>query len=141
MNIESALNEYRIEENFFAPEYDAANAALNKFRSQHIHLTSEETDYLKNILEQGENWPDKYFVADLLYLYDPIPDKLLAPMLRSAIQFDDPSFNRIFLKPCIKSYGLKKIEQLLDEKEREGDASEKEGVARLRYWLRSEDRQ
>lgn len=136
MNIQIAHSRYRNEENYFAPEYEGENDVLNEFYSLHPNLSSEEINYLKDTLQNADDWPDKYFVADLMYLYNPIPNELLQPILCCAILHEDPSFNRIFLKPCIKSFGLKRIKNLLDEKENNGDMSEKEGIARLRYWLR-----
>ena len=136
MDIQSALREYIKEENFFAPDYDRENEALQKFQSTHTFLSHAETEYLKNILEDSDDIYEKIFVADLMYLYNPIPDNLLPAMLRNGIKFEDPSFNRIFLRPCIKSFGYGKIEKMLDEIEHNGSTLEKVGVARLRYWLR-----
>jgi len=136
MDIQTAHSAYRNEENYFAPEYDGENNALNKFYSLHSTLTTESINYLRDILQSADNWLDKYFVADLMYLYDPIPEQLLGSMIECAIQNEAPSFNRIFLKPCLKSYGLERIKHLFNERERNGNTLEKKGIERLRYWLR-----
>jgi hypothetical protein len=55
-------------------------------------------------------------------------------MLRAAVEERDPSFNRVFVEPCVLQYGRKAtVEHLLRFLE-EGTASEKAGAANALYW-------
>jgi hypothetical protein len=66
--------------------------------------------FLKNLLvNPSTSWPEKYFVADLLYLYKNFSEELFDPLLDTAIDYKDPSFNRIFLGPCLWSFGRKVV--------------------------------
>jgi hypothetical protein len=90
---------------------------------------------LKAISESKSTIDDKYFVADLLYLYPSFSRELLDPLIECAIAHKDPSFNRIFLRPCINSFGLENVTNLLIEKGNK-DSSKMDGINRLKYWLR-----
>src|SRR3954466_13869737 len=105
MNIATAIEQYKIEANFFAPDYEQENQTLNKFKNEHPTLSIDEADSLKEMLLSGD-WSEKIFVADLLYLYQDFDIKLLDPMLENAITFIDPGLNRIFLRPCIRRFGV-----------------------------------
>src|SRR5512145_3189867 len=102
MNIAEAKSRYLDAGKCFDPDYERDNEALASFREANPTLSEEQTRYLTEILTApGDDWRPKFFVADLLYYYQSAHESLLAPMLRAAIEFEDPSFNRVFLRPCL----------------------------------------
>ncbi len=135
MGISIYLKQYKELKNYFAPDYEQENEVLMQFNKENPTLSDEQILELKNILQNNSSIYDKYFVADLLYLYMPFHKELLDPMIECAIAYKDPSFNRIFLRPCINSFGLEIVSDLLKEKG-EIDNSKLEGIERLKYWLR-----
>ena len=78
----------------------------------------------------------RFFVADLLYLYESFDIKLLTPLLNSAIHHNDPSFNRIFLFPCVHAFGIEIVIKELVTRFQNTDLIERIGIAKLVYWLR-----
>jgi len=106
MTISEALTQYLEHGNYFDPEYGRENEVLNSFKKDNPVLSVPHAQELIAILEEpDDDWKRKYFVADLLYLYKSLPSQLLSPMLTTAVNYEDPSFNRIFLKPCLNAFG------------------------------------
>ena len=134
MEVSEYLKQYKDLNIYFAPDYEQENEVLAKFKNDNPHLSRNQISELKEILLSESDIQDKYFVADLLYLYPYFDQELFDPLIDCAIAHKDPSFNRIFLRPCIISFGVEAVEKLLDEKGN-NDNSLLEGINRLRYWL------
>lgn len=132
------LQQYKELGQFFDPEYERHNEVLSLFVSEYPQIDDETILSLEAILQGPGDWADKFFVADLLYLYKPIPQQLLDAMLNCAISLPDPSFNRIFLIPCTNSFGMPIVAGFLAEKFNKGDQLIKIGIAKLLYWIRPE---
>jgi len=139
MDIQTALNNYKSLGDFFAPDYLRDNAVLNSFKRDNPTLSEEHTTQLCEILRRNNDIIDKYFVADLLYLYVRFDEELLEPLLITAINLNDPSFNRIFLRPCIKAFGSKAVADYLAERFRESEVEERIGISCLVYWLHPQE--
>lgn len=135
MEVSNYLKEYKDLNIYFAPDYEWENEVLDKFKTENPTLSSKQVEELKTILLNSTSIQDKYFVADILYLYPSFSKELFDPLIECAIAYEDPSFNRIFLRPCINSFGINTVTDCLKEKG-EKDASKLEGIERLKYWLR-----
>ena len=105
-NVTQTKDEYLMQGIYFAPEYEQENLILTNFRKENENLNSEQTSELINILNNSQNWNEKFFVADLLYLYENLSSEFIEPLLKNAIKYEDPSFNRIFLYPAIRNFGF-----------------------------------
>jgi hypothetical protein len=136
--IRETIKKYKELGEYFDPEYERDNEVLNDFKSNNQTLTKGQVDELKSILDEDDRLA-KIFVADLLYLYSDFDESLLDPMVTTAIRYRDPSFNRIFIHPCIRRFGYQKVLASIKTKFIEGDILDKIGVGRLLYWLRPED--
>jgi len=137
MNLEETKSLYLAVGQFHDLEYGRTNRLLEAFRKRNPLLTPEQTHELVEILNVADGyWQPKFFVADLLYYYQSADDSLLSPMLRASIEFRDPSFNRIFLHPCVTIFGINAVLDYLTEAFRTGDAVVRIGVSQLGYWLR-----
>lgn len=139
MNIVDAIRKYKQSGNYFAPDYEQDNEVLNQFRNDSPQLSHSENEELIGILKDSNDWHEKFFVADLLYLYDKFDMKLLDPLLENAISCSDPSFNRIFLRPCLRVFGTELVSNLLAEKFISGDITRKVRISTLVYWIERED--
>jgi len=139
MNIQSTLDNYKSLGEYFAPDYEQENEVLNNFKASHPSLSKDQTTQLVDILTSNGQIENKYFVADLLYLYDNFDIELLDPMLLTAINYGDPSFNRIFLRPCLKVFGTKQIADILADKFKKGDILQRIGISKLVYWLEPQE--
>ncbi|MCZ7526574.1 MAG: hypothetical protein M5U14_09485 [Acidimicrobiia bacterium] len=49
-----------------------------------------------------------WFVVDL-FKFQQVPKRLAAAMLRAAVLIQDPSMNRYYLKPLVRSFGIQRV--------------------------------
>jgi hypothetical protein len=139
MDITIAIREYKKEGNFFAPDYEQENEILNKFKDDHPTISKFEIETFNKILTTSNDWEEKFFVADLLYLYPTFDIILLDPLIENAISYSDPSFNRIFLRPCITVFGVQLVSDILADKFSSSDIVTKINISSLVYWLERND--
>ena len=139
MKLTTLIKEYIKAGDFFAPDYERDNKVLNRFKQDSPELSSPETKELIRILKKSKDWPSKFFVADLLYLYDSFDIELLDPLLENAILYPDAGFNRIFLRPGLKIFGTELISERLAQKFVEADIIRKIRISSLVYWIEKED--
>ncbi|HEX8278910.1 MAG TPA: hypothetical protein VF540_09455 [Segetibacter sp.] len=136
MTIQTTVDRYKSLGNYFAPDYKQDNEVLEEFKRNNPLLSKRQVNELVDLLKTSNDITDKYFVADLLYLYDKFDRELLEPLLETAISHKDPSFNRIFLRPCLTAFGIKAVAAALTDKFNQGTIDERIGISNLIYWLR-----
>ncbi len=139
MNLAKAIRDYKESGNYFAPDYERDNEVLSQFKTDSSQLSLSDTEALIAILKNSGDWDDKFFVADLLYLYDSFDIRLLDPLLENAISFSDPGFNRIFLNPCLSVFGTEMVSNILAEKFIVSEPIRKIRISSLVYWIERED--
>ena len=139
MDIKKTLGKYKTLGHYFDPEYERENEVLNEFKQNNPTLTEEYTNELISLIKNSTDINDKYFVADLLYLYDNLSSELIELLINTAINHEDPSFNRIFIQPCINNIGFTLVAENLIWKYQNGSTLDTEGVKRLMYWIRPEE--
>lgn len=92
--------------------------------------TEDDWRWLSEALSDPER---KWFVADV-FNFQPVPKRIFTSMLRAGVLERNPSFNRAFIEPCVRSLGGRRVlEQLLRYLEFGSDA-EKAGAASALYW-------
>ena len=134
MEVYNYLEKYKQLGNYFAPDYEQENEVLSMFKKDSPTLSEKQVLEFKKIIQSNRPIQDKYFVADVLYLYTPFCEDLLDPLVDCAIANEDPSFNRIFIRPCIISFGIDIVNNLVNQKGKQ-DSSKLGGINRLKYWL------
>lgn len=77
----------------------------------------------------------KLFVA-LVFKDQPVPKKLFTPFLFAAVLHKDPSGNRLFIEPCVRTWGAQAVKERLLQYLRTGTNEEKAGAASAFYWVR-----
>ncbi len=75
----------------------------------------------------------KWFVADI-FRFHPVPKRLLVGMLRTAAYERNPSCNRYFIEPCLRSFGARRVNEKLLRYLEVGTNEEKAGAASAFYW-------
>jgi len=106
---------------------------LRQFRMQFKDFSDFDITTLKAFLNDNDK---KWFVAHLLDNLDTFPVDLLQPMLLTAVNEQDPSFNNDFVKPCRRVFDYVDIQNILLETFRNGDKYKKIGVLKVLYWAR-----
>src|SRR5262249_20887850 len=70
---------------------------------------SQNTPEARRWLAESLNAPArKGFVAGV-FQFQPVPRRLLGPMLHAAVLERNPSFNRVFFEPCLRSLGGRRV--------------------------------
>ncbi len=67
--------------------------------------SAEDWEWLRTSLGDAER---KWFVASV-FTFQPVPKRLVEPMLRAAVLERDPSFTRYFIDPYVRTYGTKRV--------------------------------
>jgi hypothetical protein len=90
----------------------------------------EDWDILTAALNDNDR---KWFVAEI-FSATPVPTELFTAFVRAAIDEKDPSFNQVFVEPCIVTFGHRPVNEALLEFVEHGTQFEiARGVAAL-YW-------
>lgn len=135
MTIDETKNKYLEQGIFFAPEYEQENIILENFKIKNPKLNTLQTLELIDILINSNEINEKLFVADLLYFYKNIDDKFLLPLVDNAINYEDPSFCRVFIYPAFINFGKEKILKILDDRLKLDNFKIKKNIEKLYYWL------
>lgn len=90
----------------------------------------EDITWFKNALAREES---KFFAAWILGALGQIPGELYEPMLRAAVNERDPSRNNAFVRPCVQSFGGKRVNETLLEWFENGSDREKAGAVQALY--------
>jgi hypothetical protein len=75
----------------------------------------------------------KWFVASV-FQNQQIPKRLFVPMLRAGVLERNPSFNRWFIDPCVRSCGAVRVCTVLLSYLKNGSNEEKAGAVSALYW-------
>ena len=75
-----------------------------------------------------------HFIRVIVRHDNRMPDAFLAPLVRAAIYERDPSFNRHFVEPCLRCFGLRRTNDELLRYATAGSDFEKAGAANAFYW-------
>jgi hypothetical protein len=76
----------------------------------------------------------KWFAAFVLDCAGTLSRRYLEPMLRAAVYERNPSNNRTFIEPCLRSYGTRAVVERLLEYVAAGTDFEKAGAVNALYW-------
>ncbi len=88
-------------------------------------------DWFERSLHDEER---KWFTA-AVFKAQPVPKELADRMLRAGVLEKNPSFNRSFVEPCVKSFGATRVLCALLEYLQSGTDAEKAGAASALYWV------
>ncbi|WP_152050250.1 hypothetical protein [Tautonia marina] len=85
-------------------------------------------------LGEGLADPDRKVFVALVFKFQPVPKRLFDPMLRAAVLERNPSLNRVFIEPCVRSLGARRVILTLLGYLESGSNAEKAGAASAMYW-------
>jgi len=77
----------------------------------------------------------KWFVAKVLTLSSPMPRTLLEPMLIAGLMERNPSNNRQFIEPCVRTFGNTAIAIRLRELATTLEETEHDALSQALYWV------
>lgn len=77
----------------------------------------------------------KWFVVKLLEKINPVPKALFDDLVFAALSEHDPSFNKWFIAPCVKSFGVEQVKSKIMTFATHPQVVENEGVNKVMYWV------
>lgn len=81
--------------------------------------------------------PKKWFVAKVMENTNPVPRSLLDPLLKAALKEPNLSANRLFIEPCIRTFGAQTVRARICELASDPKVNYGEGLANAMYWVNS----
>lgn len=133
MTLQSIFNEHPNDKYLKAIHQGIFHKPFLAKRRVQPFVSADEIEFIKELLSK-EN--EKWFVADYLRYMESMPDALLMPVLLTGLKEKDPSYDRYFVRPCVRMYGcieiLDRIELLYDN-----DKTLGLGTLSLLYYVRS----
>lgn len=79
--------------------------------------------------------PKKWFVAKLLERVNPVPSILFDPLLTAALEELNPSANRVFITPCVRTFGQQAVKARLNELVTQSERHSADSITRAMYWV------
>jgi hypothetical protein len=113
-------------------EHETLEAARKRVQAN----TKEDWHWLSDALADPQQ---KLFVA-LVFKRQPVPKRLLKAFLHAGVMERNPSINRFFIEPCIRSWGGREVSQRLLNYLQTGSNVEKSGAASAFYWVKGNPR-
>lgn len=102
-------------------------------------VTSNSSDDWQWLAEALGDTKRKVFVA-LVFKHQPVPKRLLPAFLHAALLEPNPSRNRMFIEPCVRSWGGGEVNRRLLRYLQEGTNEVKAGAASAFYWAQGNPR-
>jgi hypothetical protein len=90
----------------------------------------EDIAWFRNALQHEQR---KFFVAFVHREPRKVPEALYETMIRAAVYERDPSKNRAFVDPCVRTFGLRRVSETLLEQFENGSDQEKAGAVQAMY--------
>lgn len=100
--------------------------------ARHILETPSDADW-RWLIDSLKDERHKWFVAAIFNGY-PVPKRLFVPFLNAAILEENPSFNRQFVEPCVKSFGHRAVNEFFLNFVEGDDDFEIAGAVAALYW-------
>ena len=93
--------------------------------------SQEDVAWFLNALDDDRR---KYFVAYVLRELRKVPEVLYEPMMRAAVGERDPSKDRVFVEPCMATFGLRRVNETLLAWFENMPDQKKAGAVQAMYW-------
>ena len=97
-----------------------------------LNLSSpDEIAWLRSALKSSDL---RNFVAAIFQRHS-VPRILLNDMIEAAVRVDEASMCRYFIEPCLASYDVAEVQQVLLPYIHSADSNERRGADKCKYWL------
>jgi len=114
------------------PELSAIDDLLGKAASNFPKNRAPDLAWFVAALNEA---PKKWFVAKMLERVNPVPSILLDPLLAAAMEESNPSANRVFIAPCVRTFGKEAVKVRLNELATQSESHDAESLALAMYWV------
>ena len=76
----------------------------------------------------------KWFVVGLLQAAPSLAEPLFGPVMDAGVAELNPSLNRYFIEPCVRAFGVRRVNEYLLDLLEAGTDSQKAGAVNALYW-------
>lgn len=114
----------------------ATTGSLRSFRG-HVasSLPRDSAHALSWFISALQRSPQKWFVAAVMAEANPVPRTLLDPMVKAALLEPNPSSNRYFIDPCLRTFGPEQVISRINALSTTPGVAEHDGVRQVMYWV------
>jgi len=119
-----------------AGDYEQADKYITVAR---LHISSAGNAGWNWLADSLRNEERKWFVAEIFEAH-PVPRKLYERMILTGVLEKDPSSNRYFIEPCVRSFGSRDVLSELLNYLRSGMDEQRAGAASALYWVSCENK-
>lgn len=114
----------------------ATSESLRSFRGRAASsLPRDSAHALSWFVSALQRSPQKWFVAAVMAEANPVPRTLLDPMVKAALLEPNPSSNRYFIDPCLRTFGAEQVISRINALSTTPGVAEHDGVRQVMYWV------
>lgn len=127
-------------------EYIKAKNLKDKNESHHLirklvgriasNFPKDNPDFLAWFTVALIHTDKKWFVVKVLEKVNPVPRSLFDDLVFASLIEQNPSFNKWFITPCVKSFGAESVKSKILALASHPQVVENEGVNKVMYWVR-----
>lgn len=115
---------------------NAAHHKINAITKQIAsHLPGDYPEKLAWFIAALQDENKKWFVAKIMEKVNPVPNALLEDLVLAAMLEPNPSLNKLFILPCVKTFDKEKIKTIMLKFSTHPGVMENEGFEKVAYWV------
>jgi hypothetical protein len=98
------------------------------------HFPRDNPEKLKWLISALKDEKKKWFVAEIMEKINPIPKSLFENLILASMLEPNPSTNKYFILPCLKTYSRDQIKEVMDKYSKHPEVIENDGYDKVAYW-------
>ncbi|MFL7024458.1 hypothetical protein [Enterovibrio norvegicus] len=119
-------------------DHNASNLEVNRvLKKAACNFPSDSPEKLAWFTAALKNPEQKWFVARLMAKINPVPKSLLDDLVLAAMTEPNPSANKHYIIPCVKTFGKAFVMEVMLKYVSNPEAIECNGFEKTAYWLGS----
>ena len=117
------------------PDKNLSHHAIRKLLGNTASNFSNSKESILWLAEALTDDSKKWFVADLMKNINPIPKELLNNLIYAALLEKNPSINRFFIGPCVKTFGQRIVTDIVCSYKFDPAVISNGGIEPVLYWI------
>ena len=115
---------------------NAAHHKINEItRSVSSNFPSDNPEKLAWFVAALQDTQKKWFVAKVMQKVHPIPKSLLDDLVLASMLEPNPSSNKFFVLPCVKTFGKEIVKEIMLKYSVHPKVIENDGFDKVAYWV------
>lgn len=115
---------------------NAAHHKINEItRSFACNFPRDNPEKLAWLIAALQHDKKKWFVAKVMKKVYPIPKSLLDDLVLASMLEPNPSLNKFFILPCVKTFGKETVKEIMLKYSAHPKVIENDGFDKVAYWV------